>query len=59
MNKQKDTILTSVNVNPKIFEEFKISCIKYKFSLTKLVDICMYLYNSDEGFRKIINNSSK
>jgi len=35
MNK-KDMTLTSVKVQSELFEDFKIACVKYKFSLQKL-----------------------
>ena len=33
---KKDMTLTSVKVQSELFEEFKISCVRYKFSLQKL-----------------------
>jgi len=48
--------LTSVKIPEDLFEEFKISCIKYKFSIQKLTERCMYLYLTDEEFRKSIHN---
>jgi hypothetical protein len=55
---EKDKLqLTSVKVHPKIFDEFKIFCIKTKFSLQKLTDRSMYLYITDEEFRKKIHNT--
>jgi hypothetical protein len=55
-NTQTEKILTSVKVQNDLFEEFKINTIKYKFSLQKLVDRTIHLYNTDEGFRKMIHN---
>jgi hypothetical protein len=48
--------LTSVKIPEDLFEEFKISCIKYKFSIQKLTERCMYLYLTDEKFRIDIHN---
>ena len=48
--------LTSVKVPEDLFEQFKISCITYKFSIQKLTERCMYLYLTDEEFRKSIHN---
>jgi hypothetical protein len=48
--------LTSVKVPESLFEEFKIACVKYKFSIQKLTERCMFLYLSDEEFRKSIHN---
>lgn len=48
--------LTSVKINEKLFEDFKINSIKFKFSLQKLTERAMYLYNTDSEFRKQIHN---
>ena len=45
-------VLTSVKVNNTIWDEFRISCVKYKFSLQKLADRAMHLYLTDPEFRK-------
>lgn len=47
---------TSVQIPEDLFDEFKISCVKYKFSIQKLTERCMYLYLKDEEFRKNIHN---
>jgi hypothetical protein len=52
----KDQTLTSVKVDPELFDQFKISCIRYKFSLQKLTDRSIHLYLTDETFRKQIHN---
>ena len=52
----KDQTLTSVKVHPELFYQFKISCIRYKFSLQKLTDRSIHLYLTDEVFRKQIHN---
>ena len=49
-------VLTSVKVNNTIWDEFRISCVKYKFSLQKLTDRAMHLYLTDPEFRKQIHN---
>jgi hypothetical protein len=48
--------LTSVKVPEDLFEEFKISCVKHKFSIQKLTERCMYLYLTNEEFRINIHN---
>jgi hypothetical protein len=48
--------LTSVKVNDSLFETFKIECIKYKFSLRKLTERAIDLYNNNPEFRKMIHN---
>ena len=48
--------LTSVKVQSDLFENFKIECVKRKFSFQKLADRAIHLYLSNEDFRKQINN---
>jgi len=48
--------LTSVKVPEDLFEQFKIACVKYKFSVQKLTERCMYLYLTNEDFRKQVHN---
>lgn len=55
MNKTNMT-LTSVKVQSELFEDFKMSCVKHKFSLQKLVDRTIHLYLTDDEFRKSIHN---
>ncbi len=47
-----NTQLTSVKVDKDLFDDFKIECVKRKFSLNKLVNRAMDLYLNDESFRK-------
>ena len=55
MNK-KDMTLTSVKVQSELFEQFKVSCVKHKFSLQKLADRAIHLYLTDDNFRKQIHS---
>ena len=48
--------LTSVKVQSGLFEDFKIECVKRKFSFQKLADRSLFLYLTDEEFRKKINS---
>jgi len=48
--------LTSVKVDSELFHEFKISCVKRKFSFQKLSDRAIHLFLTDEVFRKMITN---
>lgn len=48
--------LTSVKLPDELWGEFRISCIKHKFSLQKLTERSMYLYLTDEEFRKQMHN---
>lgn len=54
----KKDILTSVKVDPEIFDEFKIECIRQKFSLNKLVNVSMYLYLTNPEFKKTVTELS-
>ena len=54
----KDMTLTSVKVKIDLFENFKIECVKRKFSFQKLADRAIYLYLTDEDFRKQISNQN-
>jgi hypothetical protein len=53
MDKNK---LTSVKVKDDLFEEFKVLCVRTKFSLQKLVDRSIHLYLTNDDFRKQIHN---
>ena len=48
--------LTSVKLVDNLFDEFKISSIRHKFNLQKLVNRAIHLYLEDEDFRKHIHN---
>ena len=48
--------LTSVKIPEELFEQFKIACVKYKFSVQKLTERAMYLYLTNEDFRKQLHN---
>jgi len=48
--------LTSVRVEQELFEDFKIECVRYKFSFQKLADRAIYFYLTDEKFRTKIHN---
>lgn len=48
--------LTSVKIQSNLFENFKIECVKRKFSFQKLADRAIHLYLTDEEFRKQISN---
>ena len=53
-----DLTLTSVKIQTDLFENFKIECVKRKFSFQKLADRAVYLYLTDEDFRKKITNQN-
>jgi hypothetical protein len=52
----KKQVLTSVKLDVDLFENFKIECIKRKFSFQKLSERAIHLYLTDEDFRKQIHN---
>ena len=54
----KDMTLTSVKIQSDLFENFKIECVKRKFSFQKLADRAIYLYLTDEEFRKQVTNQN-
>jgi hypothetical protein len=51
-----DNKLTSVKVSEELFEEFKVLCVRTKFSLQKLVDRSIHLYLTDDDYRKKLHN---
>ena len=50
--------LTSVKVETELFQEFKEECIRYKFSLQKLVDRAIFLYLTEEDFKQKLHNQT-
>ena len=50
--------LTSVKIQTDLFDEFKVSCVRHKFSFQKLADRAIFLYLTDEDFRKQINSQT-
>ncbi len=50
--------LTSVKVEQELFQEFKEECIRYKFSLQKLVDRAIFLYLTEEEFKQKLHNQT-
>lgn len=55
---EKDKILTSVRIEPEMYNEFRVICLRYRFSLRKLVERSMYAYINDEEFRKQVHRVS-
>ena len=53
---KKKMVLTSVKVDEDRFNDFKVECIRDRFSLTNLVNRCMDLYLNDEDFKRAILN---
>lgn len=53
MSNQK---LTSVKIDESLWNDFKIECIKRKFSFQKLSERAIDLYMKDEEFRRKLTN---
>ena len=51
--------LTSVKLEEKLFEDFKVASIRKKFNLQKLVNRTIHLYLTDEDFRKKVHNHTE
>lgn len=58
MSAKKDMTLTSVKIKSDLFENFKIECVRRKFSFQKLADRAIYLYLTNDDFRKAITNQT-
>jgi len=56
MSNIKEKTLTSVKIQSDLFQDFKIECVKRKFSFQKLADRAIHLYLTNDDFRKTINN---
>jgi|TARA_R110002126_G_scaffold207448_1_gene354490 hypothetical protein len=52
---KKDMTLTSVKIQSDLFEDFRVECVKRKFSFQKLADRSIHLYLTNEEFRKTIH----
>ena len=51
-----DKKLTSVKINGELWDDFKIECVKRKFSFQKLSERAIDLYMSNDEFRRTITN---
>jgi hypothetical protein len=52
----ENTQLTSVKVDKDLFDNFKVECVRRKFSLNKLVNRAIDLYLTNEDFRKQVTS---
>ena len=50
--------LTSVRVEQELFEQFKIQCVRHKFSFQKLADRAIFLYLTDDRFREKVHKQT-
>ena len=55
---EKNQQLTSVKLDKDLFEQFRVECIKRKFSFQKLSERAIHLYLTDNEFKKTIHNHS-
>jgi hypothetical protein len=53
---KKGDILTTVRLQDKLFESFKVEAVKNKITMRNLLERAMFLYLTDESFRHTINN---
>ena len=53
---KKGDILTTVRLQDTLFESFKAEAARNKITMRNLLERAMYLYMTDESFRKTINN---
>ena len=53
---KKDMTLTSVKIQTDLFDEFKVSCVRHKFSFQKLADRAIHLYLTNDEFRKTVHS---
>jgi hypothetical protein len=58
MSTKKKMTLTSVKVQSDLFNDFKVECVRRKFSFQKLADRSLFLFLTDENFRKTITNQT-
>lgn len=52
----KQQSLTSVKIDSELFDEFKIACVRHKFSFQKLAERAIHLYLTNDEFRKKVHN---
>ena len=53
---EKNQTLTSVKIDKDLFENFRVECIKRKFSFQKLSERSMHLFETNPEFRKLLLN---
>jgi len=52
----KERKLTSVKVDKSLWDDFRVECVRRKFSFQKLSERAIDLYLTDEEFRRKITN---
>ena len=53
---KKGDILTTVRLQDELFESFKVEAAKNKITMRNLLERAMFLYLTDEEYKKRINN---
>lgn len=53
---KKGDILTTVRLQDELFSAFKSEAVKNKITMRNLLERAMFLYLTDEEFKKTINN---
>ena len=53
---KKGDILTTVRLQDELFESFKAEAVKNKITMRNLLERAMFLYLTEEEFKKKINN---
>ena len=53
---KKGDILTTVRLQDDLFNTFKAEAVKNKITMRNLLERAMFLYLTDEDFKKTINN---
>lgn len=53
---KKGDILTTVRLQDTLFVSFKAEAIRNKITMRNLLERSMYLYMTDDTFRRTINN---
>jgi hypothetical protein len=53
---KKGDILTTVRLQDELFNSFKAEAIKNKITMRNLLERAMFLYLTEESFKKTINN---
>ena len=53
---KKGDILTTVRLQDELFETFKAEAVKNKITMRNLLERSMFLYLTDEEYKKKINN---
>lgn len=56
--RNKDKRLTSVKLDPELYQEFQMQCLKDNFSFQKLASRAIYLYLNDSEVRNKLKNTN-